>query len=263
MRSDGCAVDPAHTQVRRSALFGRASVAACLFACAACGPEPAGGQSNRGGTGGTSSGGTDARGGEAGYGAGGGSSNDELPYAREIVSFEPGEGAGFGDDDLPDVVLGPPSGRGELQGALDVLSLGKGGNIVLGFGELGIGDGDGADFVVFENPFWPSGDPTLVFAEPGEVSVSEDGSEWHAFDCDAAGDGMGRFAGCAGVTPALEYDPDAVLPLDPALTGGDAFDLADVGLARARFVRITDVSNAGSTPSAGFDLDAVGIVNVE
>ena len=201
-------------------------------------------------------------GGEAGQ-SGGGSSNDELPYARNVVSFEPGEGAGFGDDELPGVVLGPPDGRGELQGSLDVLSLGKGGSIVLGFGALGIVDGDGPDFVVFENAFWPSGDPTLVFAEPGEVSVSEDGTDWHAFECDAAGDGMGRFAGCAGVTPTLEYDVNRAVPLDPTLSGGDAFDLADVGLARARFVRITDVSNAGSTPSAGFDLDAVGIVNVE
>jgi hypothetical protein len=246
-----------------SGLPSRVFVAAvALASLLACGGEPAGGQSDRGGTGGTSSGGTDAGGGE-GHGASGGSSNDELPYARAIVNFSPGEGAGFGDDELPDVVLGPPSGRGELQGSLDVLSLGKGGSIVLGFGELGIVDGDGADFVVFENAFWPSGDPTLVFAEPGEVSVSDDGSEWHAFECDALGDGMGRFAGCAGVTPALEYDANSTVPLDSTLSGGDTFDLADVGVPRARFVRITDVSNAGAAPSAGFDLDAVGIVNVE
>jgi hypothetical protein len=74
---------------------------------------------------------------------------------------------------------------------------------------------------------------------------------------------MGRFAGCAGVTPTLAYDADGAVPLDPAVTGGDTFDLADVGLARARFVRVRDVSNAGATPSAGFDLDAVGIFNVE
>ena len=210
-------------------------------------------------------GGTDAGGGESGDGAGGsaGTSPDSLPYVREIVSFEPGDGAGFGEDALPDVVLGPPDGRGELAGSLDVLSLGKGGSIVLAFGELVIADGEGADFVVFENAFWPGGDPSLVFAEPGAVSVSDDGSEWHAFACDADGDGQGRFEGCAGWTPALEFDASAAVPLDPAVTGGDAFDLADVGLSRARFVRVTDVSNAGAEPSAGFDLDAVGIVHVE
>jgi hypothetical protein len=234
------------------------SFAACaVIACVACGADPADGDQNRGGSGGTGSGGSGAGAGEAGGG------QDDLPYAREIVSFEPGEGAGFGADDLPGVVLGPPAGRGELSGSLDVLSLGKGGSIVLAFGELGIRDGEGPDLVVFENAFWPSGDPALVFAEPGEVSVSEDGTEWHAFPCDAEGDGMGRFEGCAGWTPASEYDPNATVPLDPGVTGGDAFDLADVGALRARFVRITDVSNAGDAPSAGFDLDAVGIVNVE
>ena len=232
-------------------------VVACAVLASACGAEPAGGQQNRGGAGGTGSGGTGTSGGEAG------GSQTDLPYARDIVSFEPGEGAGFGEDGLPGVVLGPPDGRGELSGSLDVLSLGKGGSIVLAFGELAIADGEGPDLVVFENAFWPSGDPTLVFAEPGEVSVSEDGAEWHAFACDAEGDGMGRFEGCAGWTPALEYDATATVPLDPGVTGGDAFDLADVGVARARFVRITDVSNAGAEPSAGFDLDAVGIVNAE
>jgi len=211
-------------------------------------------------TGGTGGGGSpgDGVGGSAGTSPG-----DDSPYAREVISFEPGEGAGFGEGDLPDVVLGPPDGRGELSGSLDVLSLGKGGSIVLGFGENAIVDSEGGDFVVFENAFWPGGDPALVFAEPGEVSVSADGSEWHTFACDAEGDGMGRFEGCAGWTPALEYDPNASVPLDPARTGGDAFDLADVGLASARFVRVTDVSNAGSAPSAGFDLDAVGVVHVE
>jgi hypothetical protein len=186
-----------------------------------------------------------------------------LPYASTVVSFEPGDDAGFGEDDLPDVVLGPPHGAGTEGGSLDVLSLGKGGSIVLGFEPYAIVDGDGADLVVFENAFWPGGDPSAVFAEPGEVSVSEDGEEWHAFPCDADGDGAGHFAGCAGVTPIQKYAAKSLVPLDPALSGGDAFDLAEVGLERVRFVRIRDRSNAGVSPSAGFDLDAVGIAWTE
>lgn len=180
-------------------------------------------------------------------------------YVSEVVSFEPGEEAGFGADKLPGVVLGPPKGKGLTAGSLDVLSLGKGGRIVLGFGDE-IEDGDGPDFVVFENAFWPGGDATAVFAELGEVSVSEDGVDWVTFACDSAGDGSGSFPGCAGFTPTLDYDADTILQLEPALTGGDAFDLAEVGLTRARFVRVRDVSNAGAAPSAGFDLDAVGVV---
>jgi hypothetical protein len=184
----------------------------------------------------------------------------ELPYASEVVRFQPGPEAGFGEAKMPGVVLGPPDGHGLEAGSLDVVSLGKGGSIELGFGEGAILDVDGPDFVVFENPFWPGGDATAVFAEVGAVSVSEDGETWLEFACDAEGDGAGRFEGCAGWSPTLEYDANEVVPLDPAVTGGDAFDLADLGLSAARFVRIVDRSNAGAEPSAGFDLDAVGVV---
>jgi len=184
-----------------------------------------------------------------------------LPYATELVNFEPGVAAGYGQSKLPNVVLGPPSGGSTDHGSLDVLSLGKGGSIVLGFGRFAISDGPGPDLVVFENPFWPGGDPSRVYAEPGEVSVSADGETWFTFPCDAAGDGQGHFAGCAGVTPTLVYDPQTTLPLDPAVTGGDVFDLRVVGLDNANFVRIRDVSDFGDAPTAGFDLDAVGIVN--
>ena len=204
-----------------------------------------------------------AQGGDGGGGGAGGAAPEAPPYASRIVSFEPGEGAGFGQSKLPGVVLGPPRGNGVTSGSLDVLSLGKGGSIVLGFDPLVVVDGDGADFVVFENAFWPGGDASAVFAEPGEVSVSDDGVEWHAFPCNAEGDGAGHFPGCAGVTPTEKYDADAVVPLEPALTGGDAFDLSELGVARARFVMIRDRTNAGSTPSAGFDLDAVGVVAAE
>jgi len=186
-----------------------------------------------------------------------------LPYASALVSFESGSGAGFGDDELPDVVLGPPKGGGTGAGSLDVLSLGKGGSIVLAFEPFAIVDGEGADFVVFENPFWPDGSAAAVFAEPGEVSVSEDGETWLTFACDRSGDGAGHFPGCAGVTPTEKYDARVLVPLDPVATGGDTFDLAALGLSRANFVKIHDVAELGATPTAGFDLDAVGIVNAE
>lgn len=187
----------------------------------------------------------------------------EPPYAASVESFSAGDGAGFGQDKLPDVVLGPPRGKGTGSGSLDVLSLGSGGEIVLGFGSHAIADGAGADFVVFENAFWPNGDASSVYAELGEVSVSEDGNHWETFACDTQGDGQGHFPGCAGWSPTLEYDATTLVPLDPEQTGGDAFDLADVGLGSARFVKIRDLKTlepAGT--SSGFDLDAVGVVHV-
>ena len=210
--------------------------------------------------------------GELAAGSGGDSGSAELPppvvlegafYAESVESFEPGRAAGYNQDKLPDIVLGPPhSKKGE--GSLDVLSLGSGGEIVLGFGSGGIADGPGPDFVVFENPFWPGGDPSQVFAELAEVSVSDDGETWHAFTCDAAGDGAGHFVGCAGFTPTAEFDPKTLVPLDPEKSGGDAFDLAELGLQRARFVKLRDLKTlpAGGNTS-GFDLDAVCVIHAE
>jgi len=183
-----------------------------------------------------------------------------LPYARSVVRFEPGEGAGFGAELLPGVVLGPPRGAGKGAGSLDVLSLGLGGEIVVAFGERAIVDGPGPDLVVFENAFFPSGDQTRVYAEPGEVALSEDGEAFVAFACDAEGD---QLAGCAGKTPTEAYDPLSIDPIEPGLTGGDAFDLATLGLTRATFVRIRDRSRDGAGNTAGFDLDAVGIVHTD
>lgn len=181
-----------------------------------------------------------------------------LPYARAVVSFAPGEGAGFGADRLPDVVLGPPHGKGVAAGSTDVLSLGRAGEIVLDLGAFA--DGPGDDLVVFENAFWASGEPAGVFAELGEVAVSTDAVSWRAFACNPARDGRIAWPGCAGWSPALEYDAVAVVPLDPALSGGDGFDLAEVGLSEARYLRVRDVGADGAAPTAGFDLDAVGVV---
>jgi len=184
-----------------------------------------------------------------------------LPYATEVVSFTPGDGAGFGQNKLPGVVLGPPSGHGFDRGSLDVLSLGVGGEIVLGFGARSIVDGAGPDFVVFENAFFAGGDPSKPFVEPGEVSVSEDGETWATFDCQEQDGGSAGTVGCAGVSPTLEFDAEELVPIDSAKTGGDAFDLADVSIHKARFVRIRDLAETGIAPSAGFDLDAVGIIH--
>ena len=186
---------------------------------------------------------------------------DPRPYAAALVSFEPGAGAGFGQQLLPDIVLGPPGAGGSVNPSLDVLSLGRGGQIVLDLAPHVAVDGPGPDLVIFENAFWISGDPTQVYAELGEVSVSEDGEQWHTFKCDQTPAEPGRWPGCAGWSPRMSFDIDATT-IDHAMTGGDPFDLADLGLTRARYVRIRDVSTtAPDGPSAGFDLDAVGVIH--
>lgn len=186
---------------------------------------------------------------------------EELPYAQEVVSFKPGPGAGFGQDRYPEVVLGPPQGKGVLAGSLDVMSLGVGGELVLSFGARAIVDGPGVDFVVFENSFWYRGEPEQVFAELAEVSVSEDGETWFSFGCERGQEGQHQWPGCAGWSPTLEYAGWELRAVSHELTGGDGFDLAQLGLERVRYVKIRDLSEDGQPPSAGFDLDAVGVIH--
>ena len=184
-----------------------------------------------------------------------------LPYASEVISFEPGVNAGFGQSEMPEVVLGPPTQGGASSGSLDVLSLGVGGEIVLGFGGRSLLDGAGPDFVIWENPFWIGGDPANPFAELGEVSVSGDGETWHTYPCDPDRE-EGIDDGCAGWRPRQDFDACELIPLMADIVGGDVFDLADLGLTEVRYVRIRDLATEGAEPTAGFDLDAVGGIHL-
>ena len=173
------------------------------------------------------------------------------PWADRLVRFSPGPGAGFGQDRLPGVVLGAPSGGGASSGSLDVLSLGKNGVIELEFLDLMAIDGPGVDLLVFENGF-------TGFLETGVVEVSSDGLDWKRFPCGATLDA--GVTGCAGTRPVYANPAQGISGTDPLVAGGDGFDLAQVGLSSARFVRITD---SGANSGGGFDLDAIAVVNAQ
>ncbi len=177
-------------------------------------------------------------------------------FATNVVEVEYGPGAGFGKADMPGIVLGPPAGTGELMGSLDVVSLGNGGSITLAFGGA-IVDEEGPDFVVFENVFFAGGDPSTPWAEIASVEVSADGETWVAFPCTAT---AAPYDGCAGWHPTYAGSTEGIDPHDPAEAGGDAFDLADVELSEARFVRIVDRADLAGF-SGSFDLDAVSLVH--
>ena len=179
-------------------------------------------------------------------------------FATSVESFTAGPGPTTGQSELPQIVLGPPRGGGKSHGSLDVATLGNGGSITLGFAPSAIVDRPGPDFIVFENPFYVNGDPTKPFAELGTVEVSDDGQTFHGFPCTATAYPYGSCAGWHAVL--ANADDNSTDPTDPAVAGGDAFDLADLGLAEVRFVRITDrVDQTGTAGS--FDLDAVSIVH--
>jgi len=186
----------------------------------------------------------------------------QAPFADRVASYVIGDGGGFNENKLPDVVLGPPKGLGRYLGSYDVFSLGDGGEIILEFTDYPAFDGAGEDFIVFENAFQVGIDPNTTFAEPGVVSVSDDGVTYVDFPCNLL---SAPYVGCAGVHPSLANpDTNTIDPTDPNVAGGDAFDLADVGLKKVRFIKIQD-SGLGLGPigpgTRGFDLDAISIIH--
>jgi hypothetical protein len=185
-----------------------------------------------------------------------------VGFITKVVSFTPGACAGFGQSAMPCVVYGPPVGAGPHMGSRDVVSLGKSGEIVVGFAPDMIIDGPGADFIVFENAF--DGPDGSVFAEPGEVSVSDDLVHWSVFPCTQTTQEP-PYGQCAGVHPVFST-PGGISPFDAADAGGDAYDLADLpgGVRSAKYVRIRDVVTSEACTSGnsyGFDLDAISVVN--
>ncbi len=143
-------------------------------------------------------------------------------------------------------------------GSTDVVSLGNGGWVVLEFAGNAIVDGPGPDFIMFENPFGINCDPNNVFAELGTVGVSQDGEHFTDFPCTAT---MPPFGECSGWHPVFANpDTNDIDPTDPAVAGGDPYDLADVGMKWARYVRVTDRPDLTGTAGV-YDLDAVSIVH--
>jgi hypothetical protein len=189
------------------------------------------------------------------------------PCLDDVTAFTAGQNGGYNagaagsgtDNLLPDVVLGPPYGAGLNAGSLDVVSLGNGGSITVAFTDNYVVDGLGPDFTIFENAF---NSPGLgIFTEVGVVEASVDGVAFFEFPHGT------DLSGLAGRTPVYaNADQNDIDPRDPA-AGGDTFDLATIGLARARYLRITDpgaaiddIGNHFPTPGpgkSGFDLDAV------
>ena len=183
--------------------------------------------------------------------------------ASSVHSFAWGSGQSSGQDAkyFPANVLGYPdaSARRTVPTVMPehIASLGLGGEIVLRFDQP-ITDGAGPDFTVFENAFYYSiGQRERLFAEPAVVSVSRDGITYATFACDPH-----TLEGCAGTAPT-HGDRD---PLDPRVSGGNSFDLSDIGADSIRFVRIRDVTSTvlndpehpyWDATLSGFDLDAV------
>jgi hypothetical protein len=179
------------------------------------------------------------------------------PCADELTQFEQGNDGGWIKKGLrlPDVVLGLPRGGSEFAQSLDVLSLGTGGSLTLGFLDNAIIDLPGDDFRVFENAFRNS--PTAVFREAAYIEASEDGLNFYRFPVTYADGSLATsndleatpvfnsegIRGLAGLNPGLSHPDNGIDPRSPE-AGGDGFDLASIGLQEARYIRIVDAGNS-------------------
>jgi hypothetical protein len=188
-------------------------------------------------------------------------------------------------DGLDEIVFGPGSTKpetmvpgkafGPAEGdSTDVVCLGEAGHITLFF-EPPITNGEGWDFAVFENGFNGS------FLELGFVEGSSDGSSFARFDSASRFEGP-PCGGCSGTAPVLgglasKYMQGYGTPFDlEALANQPVVRSGAVDLGSITYVRIVDVAGDGATldsfgrpiydplggaPSAGFDLDAVGVLH--
>lgn len=174
-------------------------------------------------------------------------------WPNEVVSVTYGDGAGFGQEYFPENILGPPDSNATPQSPssdpAQILTLGTGGEIILLFPD-GIFNGPGPDLTVFENPFL-FGNPPRSYTETGVVSVSMDGALWVEFPFDPE-----TLEGLAGVTPTN----GSADPLDPEVSGGDSFDLTEIGLDSIYYVRIVDADQRAQDLGSSFDLDAVAAI---
>lgn len=173
------------------------------------------------------------------------------PWGDASPSVEYGAGAGYGQSYYPDNILGPPDPEATptspAVGEDELLTLGEGGSVVVEFTNNTVVNGNGVDFTVFENVMQTG---SGYFRECAFVQVSQNGIEWQMFPWDPV-----TLQGLAGVWPTTGEDPT-----NPSVSGGDQFDLEDLGLDWIRFIRLTD---CGSSVSDGglFDLDAVAAVH--
>ncbi len=141
----------------------------------------------------------------------------------------------------------------------EIEPIGLGGEIIIGFKNKILKNGQGPDFTIFENAFINPVTNT-VFAEPGIVSVSQDGITFYQFPFDTL-----TLKGFAGIN----YTNGKKDPFNPKISGGDSFDLEDLGLDYIRYIKIKDTTEfIKSLPEdhkywnpefilTGFDLDAI------
>jgi len=153
------------------------------------------------------------------------------------VTYAPGD-LGDGFRDANNAVNGVRGG-GPGEGSTDTFSLGYSDGIdnyiIIRWHGLRVLNGPGDDVAIFENPF-SVGVDGMRFMDQVVLYFSQDGDVWVPFPHDylAADETVystnpDHWQGFAGITPVLLHeDSNWVDPFDPALAGGDHFDLDEL-----------------------------------
>ncbi len=187
-----------------------------------------------------------------------------IAWATDWKQYTPGTevSATF---QTPEKALGPAVGT-----SFDIVSLGRGGEITLQF-DIPIRDGLGSDFAVFENSV------TDTFLELAFVEVSSNGTDFFRFDTDSLT--ASSVGGFGSVDPtnidgfAGKYRQGFGTPFDLNDLAGVSADLDVSAISHVRLIDIvgdgSQTDSSGDTVydpyptvgSAGFDLDAIGVIN--
>ena len=200
-----------------------------------------------------------------------------VGWANRVQSFDPGP-QNINDSGSPLANFGIPSfATGHAEGtSVDVVSLGDGGSIVLGF-NYPIMNGSGPDFAVFENGF------DDVFLEFAHVEVSTDGETFVRIPSVCLVQDTLQTSGFGSSNTELVHNLAGKFrqgygtPFDLE----DIVDSAGINLDSINYVKLIDVVGSiqgvyssydaeghvindpfpTAFESGGFDLDAVGVIH--
>jgi len=232
------------------------------------------------------------------------SARAQSPFATNVVGYAPGSSPAAGFTNAASALGEPtrftggpffPQAVTPFQPAFmtnELVSIGAGGELVVAFDHDVLDDPRnpfGVDLIVFGNAFfgdaaYPTGMPSGLFAEGGQIAVSSDGVSWvtvPGIDADGFAPTCGWIdASPYATVPGLEPS-DFTRPIDPSITlasmigrewtavrdmydgsgGGAGIDLAPLGLASIRFVRVrVPVGAMQSAEIDGFsDVAAAGM----
>lgn len=204
-------------------------------------------------------------------------------FASAVVSYSPGTNAVAGYTDPSRAIGAPaqttaswPSGRQDVTPfnapweSDDIVSIGAGGTLIVSFDHRvmnAAANPFGLDLIVFGNAFFtPDPSPSAATAEPGIISVSQDGLAWYTI-ADTMADDLFPTAGFTNTSSSQGGDgtisSDFTKPVDPNLAwSGMTYSQLMTGYAGSGGGTGVDISDAVDDSGNPVSLDWIQFVKV-